>query len=90
VPALAAPGMPVSVRLVVLKAARHGLFWMRKVGFAPPRIVHRRRKGIGRAHVCRLAGVPEIVRVLAATTLIVKASSELVWVPSLTLITMFE
>ena len=37
-----------------------------------------------------LAGVPEIVRVLAATTLMEKAGSELVCVPSVTLMAIFE
>jgi len=37
-----------------------------------------------------LDGVPEIVRVLAATTLMLNAGSELVWVPSVTLTAMFE
>ena len=35
-------------------------------------------------------GVPEIVRLFAATTLMAKAGNELVCVPSVTLMAMFE
>jgi hypothetical protein len=91
VPTSAAAGVPLNWPVAVLNAAHDGLPTMEKTSFAPDESEAAGWNRYAFATVALVPGVPEIVGggggVLSAATVIAKAGSDALAVPSLTLIT---